>query len=434
MKKIVLCFLATVTLLFTAGAQNLVCGYDLAVYQLDQLYPGYKAAVDATFEAAKKLAAELPNMAARQEVYTIPVVVHVVWKDSVENIPLSQIEDQMDVLNEAYRRLNADTVNTRDIFKPFAGDAKIEFVLTEVIRVKTDASFSPTLTSVVIDQVKQTANGGSDAADPVHFLNIWVCRINPISIGGINLGQILGYAYPPADLANWPAGAAAPSLELEGVVVDFRAFGRGLTYDMQGMLLPIEGRTTVHEVGHYLGLRHIWGDGLSALLGIPDCNASDGIDDTPTQGLGSQFACNHNQNTCTDPGDDLPDMIENYMDYSREDCQNMLTHGQIAHIHAVLEGPRRPLWEQFTSSKSVATSTPVTMWPNPVTASLRIETAGNAAYTARVLNALGQPVQLVYFNGNGQIEMGRMQAGIYYVQLLETNTGKQVAIEKIAKW
>jgi hypothetical protein len=362
--------LATGLLALTLGlnaqtAQFLPCLYDLAVEHLESQYPGYRAQVQQTVKKALHSHQQRNNT---DEVYALPVVVHVVWKEEAENIPLERIEAQIRVLNESFRRQNADTTETRAIFHPVVGDAGIEFVLADVIRIQTNETFQPQFSlagTTLPDQVKVSAEGGSDAIDPEHFLNIWVCAIRPLSIFGLE-SPILGYAYPPADLPNWPDGTAAPAPELEGVVVDYRTFGDNLSYQVPGVgELPMRGRTTVHEVGHYLGLRHISGDGLLGLLGIPDCNVDDGVEDTPNQGRQSQFDCDHSQNTCNDGPGDLPDMVENYMDYSRETCQNSFTKGQIAIMRAVLEGPRSGLPLPPSNTVSPQAAELGSIFPNP---------------------------------------------------------------------
>jgi hypothetical protein len=397
------------------------CSYDMAVNALNRFYPGYREAVEATFEAAKRRA-EIngPLRGGGTPVYTIPVVVHVVWNDTSENIPQSQIDDQIAVLNEDYRRLNADAANLRSIFLPVAGDAHIEFQLVQVERVQTNAVFAPTLANPTIDQVKQTAQGGSDAWDPAEYLNLWVCNIRPLVIFGTE-SPIFGYAYPPANLANWPAGSQAPSPNLEGVVIDYRAFGRNMTYTIAGpngpMMLPIEGRTATHEVGHYLGLRHIWGDGTLAQFGIPDCAASDGVDDTPFSGVPSNFECDTTKNNCQDTPVDYPDLVENYMDYSSETCMIMFTQGQVGLMRAVLEGPRFSLIDGAVGLNPAPAAGDLRIFPNPAEemASLVPPAGHTGAYTVHLVNSLGQTALSLSGNGDSPIalDLGGLPAGLY---------------------
>jgi hypothetical protein len=326
---------------FAAYSQNekpvFFCGYDEVIKYNESVFPGYKSGVDDVYRKAK----EMTVLAGRNtDVLKVKVVVHIVHKDIIENLEDSIIQNQMEVLNKAFRLQNENREDIRDIFKDLQTDAQIEFELQDVIRVKTNANFALTLTGLP-DAVKQKSRGGSDAISPEKVLNIWVCKIQPIPFIG---GQILGYAYPPAGLANWPDGASAPSPALDGVVIDFRVFGSNnpniLT--VNGQTHAARGRTTVHEVGHYLGLRHIWGDG-GGIFGGSSCGEDDGISDTPNQGAQSPSGCNKMANTCTDPDNDLPDMVENYMDYSAEACQNTFTKEQVQVMRSVLMNQRSAL-------------------------------------------------------------------------------------------
>lgn len=407
------------------------CLYDHGVRAMEESFPGFREAADMTFRQASQSVHSRTN-----EVYTIPVVVHVVWKEPAENIPLTQIEAQIEELNRCYRRQNPDTINLRSIFHPVAGDPKIAFELKEVIRVQTSAVFQPTFSltaSSMPDEVKQQSKGGSDAADPDHFLNIWVCKIQPLVILG-QASPILGYAYPPANLANWPQGSAAPSKSLEGVVIDFGAFGTDLRYTVPGVgELPILGRTVVHEVGHYLGLRHISGDGLLGLLGIPDCSADDGVADTPNQGFQSQFDCNPAQNTCNDGSDDLPDMIENFMDYSREDCQNTFTKEQVSIMRNVLEGPRAGLLGNPTSVSNGLAFSAVPVFPNPSDGLFQWDMPARAGtYSWMVFDAFGNAsIQPTKGSSSLTIDLSHLPKGLYLL-VANFDSGEKIS-QKLVK-
>lgn len=248
-------------------------------------------------------------------VITIPVVVHVLYLPGVpqSNISEAQIFSQIDVLNEDYRRLNADTTLTPDVFEPFAADAEFEFCMaqqdpnglptTGITRTPTTVTSFNTLTN----DAKFDATGGYNAWPADDYLNIWV-------VPGLDDGLTLGYA-------QFPGGADAT----DGVVIGYRYFGR-----VGNLEVPYdEGRTTTHEVGHWLNLRHIWGDDGGS------CSQDDLVNDTPRSGDAYYGCPTGSPNTCTDSPTDYPDMFMNYMDYCNDNCLNIFTNGQKQRMRAL---------------------------------------------------------------------------------------------------
>ncbi|WP_051203476.1 GEVED domain-containing protein [Hugenholtzia roseola] len=250
------------------------------------------------------------NSREQNNVYTIPVVVHVIYRTSTENISEAQINSQIAVLNQDFRKTNADANNAPSEFAPLAADTEIQFVLAT-----TDPSGNPTTgitrTSTTVssfstnDAMKYTAQGGRNAWDTQRYLNIWVCNLG---------GGILGYAQFPG------SGSAAT----DGVVVGHNYFGTTGTAQA-----PFNrGRTTTHEVGHWLNLRHIWGDG--------NCNADDFVTDTPTAGAPNYGCPSYPSKSCNSNGGFTSDMFMNYMDYVDDACMYMFTTGQKNRMRAVL--------------------------------------------------------------------------------------------------
>ncbi len=242
-------------------------------------------------------------------VYTIPVVFHVVYNGTGENVPDYVIQGQLDVLNEDFRLTNADASTIVAPFASIAADSEIEFCLATVDpngNPTTGITRTPTTRSsfsAFSDNVKSTSSGGKDAWPTDEYLNIWVCDIG---------FGILGYA-------QFPGGPAAT----DGVVIDYQYTGRDAW--ASGPLSPYAlGRTATHEVGHWLNLRHIWGDG--------GCSADDGVSDTPASNS-STSGCPLSKNTCGSL-----DNVQNYMDYSYDDCLVMFTDGQAARMRATLTG------------------------------------------------------------------------------------------------
>lgn len=246
----------------------------------------------------------------QKAVITIPVVVHVVYNTSAENVSTAQIQSQIDVLNEDFRRQNADASNTPSIFVGVASDVEIEFCLATV---DPDGNATNGITRTATskrsfrtnDDVKKSRKGGKDPWPAADYLNMWVCDIS---------SGILGYA-------QFPGGPAST----DGVVVDYLYFGTTGT-----ATAPFDlGRTATHEVGHWLNLRHIWGDG--------GCGVDDFVSDTPLAG-GPNYTglpCTATPNSCGSGAEDLPDMFQNYMDYSDDACMNLFTNGQTSRMRAL---------------------------------------------------------------------------------------------------
>jgi hypothetical protein len=458
MKKFILPLLLMVVS-FSLTAQNETehghsdrCGHSLLKKSMEAQYPGYNHAVESTFRRIKNQT-ENASYSRTDDVYTIPVVVHVVWKESEENISDERIEDQIAVLNEDYRGTNPDFANLRPEFADIAADTKIEFDLVQIIRVETTDTYGlDFITGGLEDnKLKDSANGGSSAADPSTHLNIWVCNIQPLAIGPIVLGQILGYAYPPIDIAdfpdldNWPAEGLNTTPGYDGVVIHYPAFGgRDRTIDDPnlGGEVTMQGRTTVHEVGHYLALRHIWGDPAQNPItgeGEDGCTVDDGIDDTPNASNNSQATgCDDTKNTCTGDVDDLMDMWENYMDYSVEACQVTFTQGQADIMRGVLEGPRVDLPQINTSNTEVDQLLEnVTVSPNPTSGmvSLALSSSSNEDYQITVRDILGKQVQQsINNNGKQRIEMNlsSLANGVYFIEIQQGNVraAKKVVLAK----
>ncbi len=222
----------------------------------------------------------------------IPVIVHVIYKTAQENISDAQIESQIDVLTEDFTNANADRVNVPSHFKDEQTNVQIKFVLDRVVRKSsTKKSWSTN------DDMKFTSKGGSNVIEPQKYLNIWV--VNKMQSYG---STILGYAQFPG--GNWAT---------DGVVIGYNFFGRAGT-----LSAPYDkGRTATHEVGHWMNLRHIWGDATCG---------NDFVDDTPQHNT-SNGGCPSITHRSTCAGAPL-EMWMNYMDYTYDQCMYMFTNGQ----------------------------------------------------------------------------------------------------------
>ncbi|PZX93228.1 zinc metalloprotease [Flavobacterium aquariorum] len=225
----------------------------------------------------------------------IPVVVNVLYRTAAENISDAQIQSQIDVLNKDFTATNPDFANTPAEFAGVAANVGITFELVKINRKSTTKSSWGTR-----DAMKKTKQGGLDPTSPTTNLNLWVCTIG---------GGILGYA-------QFPGGSSAT----DGVAIDSKYFGLSGTANYPYNL----GRTASHEIGHWMNLRHIWGDA--------SCG-DDLVSDTPVAKT-SNFGVPVYPyvSTC------LPahnEMTMNYMDYTDDRGMFMFTNGQKSRMSAL---------------------------------------------------------------------------------------------------
>ncbi len=466
-KKVLLLPTLLLFLVQICVAQHTYCGHQRAMNQLATQYPTFQKSVQQTFAEAQRMRATSRS----NEVHQVQVVVHVVHNTGVQNIPDELIHEQIAILNEDFQSLNADQANARDMYKAIAGNAGIEFVLATtdpdgnptsgITRTETavetfvdlDLDIATLLEAaaecgldftciqekllvggledgaangaVQMDDVKRSDKGGIDPWDTDRYINIWVANLN-IDFLGQSMPAILGFAYPPAGAPNWPAEVFEEDLaSIAGVVIHHEAFGRSNAGE--GLLgnLADGGRTTTHEMGHYFGLRHVHGDG--------GCEEDDGISDTPPADASVQAQADPENlpvcaelyssiNTCD--SDDLPDMVENYMDYNAITCQNLFTQEQVDIMRAMLEGPRGGLIGQMSTTSTaeeIAATQGFEVYPNPTAGTLNLSLAGYniADFQVRVQNILGAEVAINVTSGNTQIDMSQLNNGVYLVNLVK---------------
>jgi hypothetical protein len=225
------------------------------------------------------------------DILEIPCVVHVVHDTSYPEVNIcdEQIYEQMDILNRDFRKLNTDIDSIPYFFQHLTADMKMEFCLKEITRTETDRhSFS-----YWDDAVKSDYMGGKSPWDTKQYLNIWICNLS---------WDLLGYAQFP--------GLGPDSTD--GVVIDYTTVAEDRDeWDLDSIY---SGRVLQHEVGHWLNLRHIWGD--------HGCDGTDHVDDTPNQG--SLYRdCHQDTISC-----DSRDLVMNYMDYVQCSCMRCFTKGQ----------------------------------------------------------------------------------------------------------
>jgi hypothetical protein len=336
-------------------------------------------------------------------VITIPVVVHVLWNTPEQNISDEQIFSQIEVLNEDFRLQNFDAPDEEHPFWYESQDTFIEFCLAQQDPdgIETDG-INRVWTPVEawdednMDDIKFWNSGGEDNWDPFRYLNIWVVEL-------AEGNGTLGWATFPDELEQSP--------EMDGVVIRNNAFGYLGTVDSPNDL----GRTATHEVGHWLFLRHIWGD--------EDCG-DDFVADTPTA-LGPNYGCpDFPHNPFSDCGsDDYGEMYMNFMDYVDDNCMNMFTTGQTDRMYGTLELYRSDvLVSNGCQPGSAVGISPLAqgirfgLYPNPSEGHFFISTPKSGRYMLSLHDVSGQLVYAENFeaiNEVGSIELDGLAAGLY---------------------
>ncbi len=354
-----------------------------------------------------------------QALITMPIVFHVVYNGAAENVSDNCIAQTLIALNKDFRKQNADfATKCPAVFQPMAADCEMQFCMATkdptgaasngITRTSTTvASFSTN------NAVKYTAQGGKDVWDRNKFVNLWVCDLG---------SSLLGYG-------QFPGGSAAT----DGVVCHYKY----LVQSGGCGAAPFElGRTTVHELGHFFNLRHIWGDA--------NCG-DDQVADTPTQ-QGSNFGCpTFPKVTCSNGPNG--DMHVNYMDYVDDKCMVMFTAGQKTRMVAALNTSTRSGLLTSAATNCGATSIGisenylsdlVSVFPNPSSGVFTINASIPNVSTADIIiyNAIGEAVlekRITIKYGNGvEVDLTDKPEGMYLIKL-KTSEGvvtKQIVISK----
>jgi len=332
------------------------------------------------------------------KIIRIPVIVHILYHLPGENISDDLVKSQITALNRDYRKQNPDTTKIPLAFKPLAADCAIEFQLATVDPGGAGTTgivrkYTPITKWTADDKIKSSAQMGDDGWDPKSYLNIWVGTLE----------SLLGYSSMP----GYPAGA-------DGVVISNKVFGITKSGPFH------QGRTAVHEVGHWLGLHHLWGDA--------DCG-DDGVADTPKQQTftngcpsGIRTSCNNGPNG---------DMYMDYMDFTNDDCLVMFTEGQKEKMWGYFQpgGPRYSILSSNGLGVPTKEEAPVTegspkwlhvkIYPNPASSELTLDVEFDARWLGKeltVLNAVGQLVFKKTITSSIQtLNIRTLKPGIYFI-------------------
>lgn len=347
---------------------------------------------------------------AKKTVVTIPVVVHVIYKNAQQNISDAKVLSQIQILNNDYRKLNAD-FNTvvPAAFKPFAADMEVNFCLatkdpngnptTGIVRKSVSSTF------VFDDDYYVGINGGDDAWDPTKYLNIWV--------GAFSNTQLLGWAYGPA----------AAGYAFDGLCIDYRCYGN---------ISPLysnynRGRTGTHEIGHYFGLNHIWGPSNSYPTICGTAGNNDGCPDTPAtkEPYYGTPTYPDNSYTCVNTADGA--MFMNYMDYGNDVALAMFSNDQKTRLQNTLAGPRASLLNSNACAllglDEAEMNNSILLFPNPSVNYISIASPMVKINEVEIFGTDGRLVQRAFRkNETDKIDISKLPAGTYFVR---TYMGKE---------
>ena len=372
------------------------CGTEAYELELQKKYPNrLKKQEFETWlasEIEKQKTERIRNNRSISAVYNIPVVIHIIHDgDCVgtgENITDSQAISQITVMNNDFRRLASTPggANSTGV----AVDTEINFVLA-----KRDPSGQPT-TGVIRHEIAPYSNDVADGSggpdwetrtdvesmktvtqwDPTKYLNMWIIRPGGLPLASGGFEGLLGYAQFPDATGLGGLSASGGAANTDGVVCAFDSMGTKNLNDGTFLLNPgyDEGRTMTHEVGHWVGLRHIWGDDGCPATATNVATNEDYVADTPAA-ADANYTC-ATVNTCPAPGND---QVQNYMDYTPDACMDTFTAGQKARIQTIMAGAAR----RSTLNASQGGTAPALsgVYFKPSTTNCSITEATNCSFT-----------------------------------------------------
>lgn len=401
------------------------CGTDAKIKERIQTVPGfeahYKEIMEFIHNPNHKQSLFSRQSSSLATVVTIPVVFHILYKNANQNISEEQIQSQLDVLNRDYRKLNTD-FNTvvPTAFKALGADMEIVFckaTKTPTGATTTGITRKSIPTNFSFDNDYYTASG-QPAWDTTRYLNIWV--------GSFTDTSLLGFAYPPSSAGS----------DDDGLCISYKTFGTTGT-----ALSPFnKGRTATHEIGHYFGLYHPWGqEGVTC--GNPYVNDftptnDDRVSDTPETN-NPYYECPafpNNTNACTSTANGS--MFMNYMEYVNDACMAFFTAGQKTIVRNALSGPRLSL----LSSNGCGTLglneyeavNAIAVYPNPVSSYFMITSPQTKIDEVELYNVLGQLVKTQkLIQTNNLINVQDLASGTYYLRIY--SEGKFLKSDKVIK-
>lgn len=319
-------------------------------------------------------------------IYEIKVVFHVVYNSDEQNISDGQIESQIAVLNQDFRKRNSDISQLVDEFSDLSADTNIQFKLAELAPNGEETNginrYATDHQVFANNDIFYTALGGYDGWDQAQYLNVWIADL---------ASGILGYASSPDEQD-----------EEDGIVLSYQVVGREGNDNVPYHL----GRTLTHEVGHYLGLSHLWGTG--------GCSSDDNIEDTPNQ-ESATHSCDLSSSSCG-----TTDMVQNFMNLVDDECMLFFTSGQANLMRSSLELLRPTIWNVVDDALLSAFNeidTPIDIYPNPVrNGYIHLANGGNSRIQKLSILGINGEVQFEihgYDLSNDQIDINNLSSGLY---------------------
>ncbi len=333
-------------------------------------------------------------------VITIPVVVHVVYKNGFENISDAQIYSQLDVLNRDFRKLNPDTSIVKPGFS--VADVKLEFCLAHT---DPNGNFTTGITRTATTEDNIGLSERYFIIKPTwgnEYLNIWVCDFG---------SNVAGQGYPPGSPAD-----------RDGIVIDYTNFGT-----LGSVIAPYDkGRTTTHEIGHFLNLFHIWGQNDLN----PNCSSDDLVADTPSQSV-VYSGCPSIGSSCLSA-----DMLSNYMGYVFDNCMANYTLGQKTRMRTALLGSRQTLVQSNKGCLSIGIEEKVnpfrvSVFPNPSSGVVLVNS--RAEFQIDRLSVYSMQGKKMKFSSSGYgnqrtLYLNDFASGIYFLHI---EAGKSSQVKRI---
>ncbi|MBC7865648.1 MAG: T9SS type A sorting domain-containing protein [Bacteroidia bacterium] len=387
---------------------------------------------------------QIANKTSTNTTYTIPVIVHVIHNGEAvgtgSNISSTQINSQITILNNDYMSAGLNNANCPAAFTSVKSNTGITWCMAtkdEIGNVLAEPGIDRINRNTLSFTAPPYSNTGyidgtikpNTIWDPTLYCNIWV----------LNLGSsLLGYA-------TFPAGTGLAGLtgvgtsSNDGVVIGYGYFGN----TSSGFAPYNKGRTASHELGHWLGLRHINGDS--------NCG-NDYCADTPTQdqlhGGCISSSTPYHVNVCGAGTSPNGEMTMNFMDYTDDNCMYMFTNDQTTRMNTALtNGTYRSgltassgtlcvgVGTQFTATEDKAD---VILFPNPASNTLSVSTTFKKEnnVTIKIYSAIGEMVSSRQIantlGGTYNFDISAISSGIYFVTLSssEKTVTKRFIVDK----